>query len=162
VVNGPLIPGMREFDRPRRGWPRWLSWLLAGCGVLMVLVVVAGLLGGAGPLHRLGMSTTALQAIGYRPTVDDSVIQVSVNLPASGLCRDDEVEVVAFERGNRVEVESSLTRSRNTGCAVTTIGGDLRWVDVRLDHPLGSRTVIRTSDREPLPRDPTPTPTRRP
>jgi hypothetical protein len=34
-----------------------------------------------------------------------------------------------------------------------TIGGDVRWVDLQLGQPLGSRTVIRTSDREPLPRD---------
>lgn len=155
MVNGPLIPGMREFDRPRGGWPAWLTLLLVGGGVLVTLVVLAGLLGGAGPLHRLGMSTTSLQAIGYRPTVDDTVIQVAVTLPASGLCRDDEVSAVAFERGNRIEIDSSVTRARSAGCAVTTIGGDVRWVDVRLGQPLGSRTVIRTSDREPLPRDST-------
>ncbi len=153
MVNGPLIPGMREFDRPRRGWPAWLTWTLAGCAVLVALVVLAGLLGGAGPLQRLGMSTTALQATGYRPTVDESVIQVAVMLPPNGLCRDDEIVAVAYERGNRVEVESSVTRARDAGCVVTTLGGDVRWVDVRLGEPLGSRTVIRTSDREPLPRD---------
>ena len=153
MMTGPLIPGMREFDRPRRGWPTWLTWLLVGSGVLVALIVAAGLFGGAGPLRSLGMGTTQLQSVGYRPTVDDTVIQVAVTLPASGLCRDDEIAVVAFERGNRVEVESSVTRSRTAGCPVTTLGGDVWWVDVALDNPLGARTVIRTSDREPLPRD---------
>jgi hypothetical protein len=153
MVTGPLIPGMRELDRPRRGWPAWLTWLLVSAGVLAVLVVVAGLFGGVGPLRSLGMGTTSLQPVGYRPTVDDSVIQIAVTLPSTGLCRDDQISVKAFERGNRVEVESSVTRSRTAGCAVMTIGGDVRWVDLQLGQPLGSRTVIRTSDREPLPRD---------
>lgn len=154
MVTGPLIPGMREFDRPRRRWPAWLSWMLAGLAVIAALVVVAGLVGGAGPLRSLGMSTSQLQPIGYRPTVDDTVLQVAVTLPATGLCREDAITVVAFERSNRVEVEGTVTRSRNADCPITTIGGDVRWVDVQLDQPLGSRSVIGAIDREPLPRDP--------
>ena len=40
MAQGPLIPGMREFDRPRKGWPSWIYWLLAGVAVVLVLVVV--------------------------------------------------------------------------------------------------------------------------
>ena len=46
-----------------------------------------------------------------------------------------------------------MTRGRAATCTVTTIGGDVRWVDVQLDTPLGTRTVIRASDREPLARE---------
>ena len=153
MMSGPLIPGLREFDRPRRRWPAWLSGLLVGLAVLVALVVVAGFVGGVGPLRSLGLSTTQLQPVGYRPMVDDTVLQVALTPPVTGLCREDEVAVVAFERGNRVEVEGTVTRSRTADCAITTIGGDVRWVDVKLDQPLGARSVIGAIDREPLPRD---------
>lgn len=153
MQNGPLIPGLHEFDRPRRRGLGWLGWTLASVGVVLVLVVAAGFVGGVGPLRNLGTTTEPLQAVGYRPTATDSVIQVGVAMPASGLCRDDEISVVAFERSNRVEVDATVTRSRNPTCPVTSLGGDVQWVDVALANPLGTRTVIRTSDREPLQRD---------
>lgn len=144
---------MREFDRPRKGWPGWLPWLLAGVAVLVALVLAAGFVGGAGPLRSLGLTTTELSPVQYRPTATDNVIQVAVAMPPTGLCRDDDVSVTAFERGNRIEVESSVTRARRSSCPVTIIGGDLRWVDVVLDQPLGTRTVVRLTDREALPRE---------
>ena len=149
-MSGPLIPGMREFDRPRGRGPAWVVWVVMTMAVLAVVVVLAGFAGGVGPLRALGVTTTPLEAVGYRPTSDQMVIQVAVTPPPSGLCRTDEVRAVAFERSNRVEVESSVTRSRSSSCPVTTIGGDVRWIDVQLDSPLGTRTVIRASDREPL------------
>lgn len=152
MVNGPLIPGMREFDTPRRGRPAWLPWLVSVVVVLVVLVLAAGFVGGVGPLRSLGMSTSSIDAVEYRPTANDSVIQVAVAMPATGFCRDDSISVTAFERGNRVEVESTVTRPRNSSCPVGSIGGDRRWVDVGLDAPLASRTVIRLPDRAPLPR----------
>lgn len=152
-MSGPLIPGMREFDTPRRRWPSWLTWALIAIGAVAVLVLLGGLFGGVGPLRALGLTTTSLQAVGYRPTTVDTVIQVAVAMPPSGLCRDDDVRISAFERGNRIEVEGMVTRSRNANCATATLGGDLIWVDVELDSALGDRTVIRTSDRAPLNRD---------
>ena len=148
---GPLLPGVQEFDRPRGRRPAWIGWLILSVIGLVGLVVVAGFVGGVGPLRVLGLSTTPLETVGYRTTDDAALIQLAVALPPSGLCRDDAITAVAFERGNRVEVETSVTRSRNGSCAVTSIGGDVRWADVRLAAPLGSRTVIRTSDREPVP-----------
>jgi hypothetical protein len=150
VAGGPLIPGLREFDRPRGRRP-WVGWLIGSLVVLVALVVLAGFAGGVGPLRVLGLATTPLETVGYRATSDPAVIQVAVALPPSGLCRDDEITVLAFERSNRVEVDSSVTRSRNDTCPVMSIGGDVRWTDVRLASPLGSRTVIRTADREPVP-----------
>lgn len=152
-MSGPLIPGMREFDRPRGRGPAWLVWVVMSAIVLVAVIVLAGFAGGVGPLRALGVSTTPMEAVGYRPTSDSSVIQVAVTPPPSGLCRTDEVSAVAFERSNRVEVETTVTRARSASCPVTTIGGDVRWIDVQLDSPLGTRTVIRASDREPLPRE---------
>lgn len=152
MAGGPLIPGMQEFDRPRAGWPRWLTWLIGLVGLTAVVIVLAGLMGGVGPLRILGTTTTPLTAVEYRPTDDPAVIDVAVTLPASGLCRDDEIDAVAFERGNRVELDIAITRSRRGDCAVTTIGGDVRWVPVSLQAPLGVRSVIRVTDREPVPR----------
>ena len=153
MANGPLIPGLREFDRPSKGWPSWILWLIAAVAVVLVLVLAAGFVGGVGPLRSLGLATTELTPVQYRPTATDTVIQVAVAMPPSGLCRDDDVTVTSFERSNRIEVESSVTRSRRSNCPVTIIGGDLRWVDVMLDEPLGTRTVIRLTDRQALPRE---------
>jgi len=153
VVNGPLIPGMREFDTPRRGLPSWVPWLIGSVLVVAVLVIVAGFVGGVGPLKSLGLTTSDLQSVQYRTTTDGSVLQVAVAMPPTGLCRDDAISVTAFERGNRVEVASTVTRTRQSTCPVSSIGGDVTWVDVDLDAPLGDRTVIRLPDRQPLPRD---------
>lgn len=153
MANGPLIPGMREFDRPGSRWPAWLTWVIGAVVAIVVLIVLAGFVGGVGPLRVLGLTTTALSPVAYRPTDSPTAIQVAVTLPASGLCRGDELTAVAFERSNRVEVETMLVRSRNGTCTVTTMGGDLHWIDVSLDHPLGTRTVINSVDRAPLTRD---------
>lgn len=153
MVNGPLIPGMREFDTPRKGMPSWVPWLIGLVLAIVALVIVAGFVGGVGPLGALGRSTSELQAVKYRTTTSDSVLQIAVAMPPSGLCRDDEISVTSFERGNRVEVESTVTRSRQSTCPVTSIGGDVRWVDVQLKAPLADRTVIRLPDRQPLPKE---------
>ena len=150
MAQGPLIPGIREFDRPRRGWPRWLTGVVVGGLVLVVLVVIAGFVGGVGPLRALGQSSLPLDTVAYRTTTSANLIEVAVNLPNSGLCRDDDLVVVAFERSNRVEVEGSVTRSRSATCQSVTMGGDLQWVPVELDRALGTRTVVTAEGRRPL------------
>jgi hypothetical protein len=144
---------MREFDRPRSRWPSWLGWLIGAVAAIVALIVLAGFVGGVGPLRVLGLTSTALSPVSYRPAASDTSIQVAVALPPSGLCRGDELTAVAFERSNRVEVETTLVRSRNGECTLTSMGGDLRWIVVGLDHPLGTRTVISAADRTPLPRE---------
>lgn len=153
MAQGPLIPGMREFDTPRRGGPGWVLWVVIAIGVVVVLVVGAGFVGGVGPLRTLGLSTTTLEPVRYRPTTVDTVIQIGVAMPPTGLCRDDEIAVVAFERGARIEIEASVTRPRRADCASEAMAGDMVWADVSLTAPLADRTVIRLPDREPLPRE---------
>lgn len=153
MTSGPLIPGMNEFDGPRRRVPRILWWILAGLLVVAVLIGAAGLFGGVGPLRTLGLVTEELQPVAYRPTVDERQIQIAVALPPRGLCSDETVEVVAFERGPRVEVEARVERSRTSDCPSTGIVGDRVWSDVVLGSPLGDRQVIRVGDRQPLPRE---------
>lgn len=144
---------MHEFDGPRRRVPRFVLWLLATVIVLGVLVGAAGLVGGVGPLRSLGLVTEDLQPVAYRPTTSEQAIQVAVALPPRGLCPDEQIQVVAFERGARIEIQAQVQRSRTSDCPVTGIAGDRAWVDVALTRPLDERTVIRTGDRQPLPRE---------
>ncbi len=153
MASGPLIPGMNEFDGPRRRVPRIVWWIVIGLAVVAVLIAGAGLMGGVGPLRSLGLVTEDLQPVAYRPTVDERQIQIAVALPPRGLCSDEDVQVTAFERGPRVEVEAQVQHSRTSECPATGIVGDRLWADVPLKAPLGERQVIRVVDRQPLPRD---------
>lgn len=152
MAGGPLIPGLTEFDRPKGKRPAWIGWVVAIALALVGLIVVAGFVGGVGPLRFLGTTVIEVQPVSYRGGPDATTIDVSVALPASGLCREDEVSLVAFERSNRIEVEASVSRPKSGQCTVTSLGGDLRWGQIELSAPLGERTVIRTLDREPLAR----------
>ncbi len=144
---------MSEFDGPRRRVPRFIWWIVVALIVVGVLIGAAGLVGGVGPLRSLGLVTEDLQPVAYRPTSSDQVIQVAVALPPRGLCPDEQVQVVAFERGARVEIQAQVQRSRTSDCPVTGIAGDRAWIDVPLTTEIGDRTVIRTGDRQPLPRE---------
>ena len=151
--NGPLIPGLQEFDGPRRRLPRAVWWTIIGIAVAIAVVLLVGLFAGTGPARSLGLVTDPLQPVAYRPTTSEQVIQVAVGVPADGLCRSDDVQVRAFARSNRIEVAAERTRARNAACQSTGIAQDRVWVDVALDEPLGDRQVIREIDRGPLPRE---------
>lgn len=150
MPQGPLIPGLEEFDRPKRGWPTWLTAVVIGIVVLVVLVIVTGFIGGVGPLRILGQSTLPLTPVAYRATSMATTLEIGVAVPREGLCRQDEVVIVPFERGNRVEVEASVTRPRSATCQAVSMGGDIMWQAVTLDAPLGERTVISVDGRTPL------------
>ena len=152
MVRGPLIPGLEEFDAPRRKMPAWVWWLLGGVGVVGALALVAGLCAGVGPLRSLGLVTQELSPVAYRPVADPRVIQVAVALPPQGLCQGEDVAVQALEQSNRVEISTFVTRPRNVNCSGTGVAGDRVWVDVPLRFELDSRQVIRAIDRTPLQR----------
>ncbi len=152
-MGGPLIPGLTEFDGPRRRIPRMVWWLAIIVIAIGATVVLVGLFAGTGPARALGEVTTDLPAVAYRPTADARVIQVAVAVPAGGLCRGDRVEVRAFPRMNRIEVAAERTSARNRACAPTGIAQGLTWLDVSLDAPLGERSVIDANGRLPLSRE---------
>jgi hypothetical protein len=153
MPRGPLLWDREEFDVPRQRGPRWLLWLIGAVGVLMAVIVIAGLLGGVGPLRILGLTTQDITVISYRPTVNPNVIQVGVALPPQGLCRGDDIAVTALEQSNRVELRAQAARSRLSNCERTGVAGSRAWVDVSLRFPLAERAVIRMPDRLPLSRE---------
>lgn len=156
MPRDPLIPGLREYDAPRRK-RKPAVWIYT-LGIIVVafgLIVVGGLVAGIGPLRSLGTSESPLQPMSWRPTADPRVIQVAVMLPESGLCTGDEVLVRAIERPNVLEVSAVRAAPRGAAdCAGIGISGDQAWVDLSLDDPMGERTAVRTGDRMPLEKQP--------
>jgi hypothetical protein len=151
--RGPLIPGLREYDAPRRRRaPAIWVWTLAVIFSVGILVVVGGIAAGIGPLRAFGVVETSLTPVAWRPGETPAQLQVAVGLPDSGLCTGDEVFVRVLERPSVVEVSAIRAAPRSSAdCAGIGIAGDRTWVDVRLADDLGDRTVIRMPDRIPLP-----------
>lgn len=151
--RGPLIPGLREYDAPRRRRaPAIWVWTLVVAISMGVLVVVGGIAAGIGPLRAFGVVETPLTPVGWRMGETPTQLQVAVGLPDAGLCTGDDVLVRVLERPNVVEVSAIRAAPRSSAdCAGIGIAGDRTWVDVGLSEALGSRTVIRMPDRIPLP-----------
>lgn len=156
MARGPLIPGLREYDAPRRKRaPTFWVWTVGGIVVILALVVVGGIVAGIGPLRALGTSETPLEPVAWRPTSDPQVIQIAVTLPESGMCTGDEIVARAIERPNLVEVSAVKAAPRGQAeCGGIGIAGDRAWVDLPLDEDMGTRTAVRTTDRMPLPAEP--------
>ncbi|CAB4886674.1 MAG: hypothetical protein F2793_09910 [Actinobacteria bacterium] len=153
MINGPLIPGLREFDGPRRRLPR-LVWLLLAAVVVAGCVVLAlGVFSASGPMRSLGLVTDEMQTVAYRPTTTDLVIQVAVALPPEGICRSDDLTLEGSEVGSRIEVRATRTTPRNSVCQPVSSSAEQMWIDVVLDSPLADRSVVRASDLQALPRD---------
>lgn len=152
MARGPLIPGLREYDAPRRRRsPIFWMWTIGAVLAVVALVVLGGLVAGIGPLRALGTDETPLDPVSWRPTADAQVIQVAVALPESGLCTGDEVVVRAIERPTLIEVSAVRATPRGSGaCAGIGIAGDRTWVDLALDLPMGTRMAVRQEDRVPL------------
>lgn len=152
MARGPLIPGLREYDAPRRRRsPVFWMWTIGTVMSLVALVVLGGLIAGIGPLRALGTDEQALNPVSWRPTDNARVIQVAVALPDSGLCTGDEVVVRAIERPTLIEVSAVRATPRGSGaCAGIGIAGDRTWVDLSLDLPMGTRMAVRQADRVPL------------
>lgn len=144
--NGPLIPGIQEFDRPRKSPWRWVA-LAAGILVaVLALIVVLGVFAGRGPLRSLGVNVENLQVINWRGTEIENVIELAVTIPASGLCRSSVIEPQVAEDGASVRVSASVEQSKRSSCAQMETMGDRTWVPVQLTSPIGERSVIRSAD----------------
>lgn len=145
MSGGPLIPGFNEFDRPKRGFPRWAGFLIAGVASVALLVLIWGYAAGSGPFSSLGLVTEELQPAGYRPTVDTDVIQVSVLPPQSGICPDQNLDVAVSESPSEIGLAVTLIGPRSSSCLGDAQSGSI-WIDVLLNEPLGERDIVRSSD----------------
>jgi hypothetical protein len=157
-TRGPLIPGVREYDAPRRKrTPAIWVWSIAGVVAVAVLVLVGGIAAGIGPLRAFGVVETPLTPVSWRATDQPDTLQIAVALPESGLCTGDDVLVRTIERPTVIEVTAVRAAPRGSAeCAGIGIAGDRTWVDVTLGEPLGERTLIRMPDRIPLQTETTP------
>ncbi len=142
---GPLIPGYNEFDRPKRGFPRWAGFLIAGVVGVGVFLLIWGYAAGSGPFSSLGLVTEELQPSGYRPTVDSDVIQVNAAPPQSGICPDQNLDVTVSESASEIGLAVTLSGPRSSSCQGNAQLESV-WIDVLLEEPLGIRDIVRSSD----------------
>lgn len=149
MSGGPLIPGLNEFDRPKRGFPRWAGFLIAASVGVLVLLLVWGFTAGSGPFSSLGRVSEELQPGGFRPTVDPDVIQISVIPPQSGVCPDQNLAVTAIESPSEIKVAVNLTGPRGSSCQVSANSGSI-WIDVLLQDSVGERAIVRSSDGQEI------------
>jgi hypothetical protein len=145
MSGGPLIPGFNEFDRPKRGFPRWAGFLIAGVVGVGLLMLIWGFAAGSGPFSSLGRVSVELQPVGYRPTVDIDVIQVNVTPPQSGICPDQNLDVAVIESPNEIGLSVILSGPRSSSCPGNSESESI-WLDVLLEDPLGDRVIVRSSD----------------
>lgn len=150
MTGGPLIPGMREFDGPKKRVPGVLWWVLSLIILGFLVMVGLGAFTATGPMHSIGEVTSELQPVAFRRTTDDRLVQAAVTVPRDGICRRDAVVVTSVESAESVAVGFSVTSSRNTTCALVVFTDNLVWVDVPLDAPLGPRRIIRADDGQEL------------
>jgi hypothetical protein len=149
MSGGPLIPGFNEFDRPKRGFPRWAGFLIAGVISVGLLLLVWGFAAGSGPFSSLGQVSEELQPGGYRPTVDTDVIQVGVTPPQSGICPDQSLDVTVTESSSEIGIAVTLIGPRSSSCQGSSEAGSI-WVDVLLENPVGDRVIVRSSDGQQI------------
>lgn len=151
-TRGPLIPGLREYDAPRRRRaPAIWVWTMSGVVAVAVLVLVGGIAAGIGPLRAFGVVESPLSPVSWRAGDQPNTLQVAVALPDSGLCTGDDVFVRTIERPTVIEVTAVRAAPRGSAdCAGIGIAGDRTWIDVRLGAPLEGRSLIRMPDRTPL------------
>ncbi|MSO27181.1 MAG: hypothetical protein EXQ60_03835 [Candidatus Nanopelagicales bacterium] len=152
-MSGPLIPGMREFDAPRKKNPAFLWWLLGLLVLAGVIILGLGVFVAVGPLRQLGLVTEKLEPLAFRPTIIDTAVQIAVALPAGGLCTDDVVDISLAEDAVAVYVGASVTTPRNISCPAVGLSADQLWVDVQLLAPLAQRQVVRADDGQVLSRE---------
>ena len=151
--NGPLIPGIEEFDRPRPSPFRWVFWAVGVIVVAAIVIVGLGLFAGIGPLRSLGMTTEELTVVSWRPTDDPDVIQLGVAIPEGGLCPNWTITGSTDDLGNVVEVAAALTKSRSESCEQAVISTDRTYIEAKLENPVDGREVVRVTDKVVVPGD---------
>ena len=144
--GGPLIPGLREYDAPRRRRsPVFWVWAIGSVVVVLALVVLGGLVAGIGPLRALGTEEAPLTPVSWRATDDPNLIQVAVALPDAGLCTGDEVVVRAIERNVHLLLVCPLLTYFPTNMAMTTAMYNCPKSAIRMATDLASGRTGTTS-----------------
>lgn len=137
---------MQEFDRPRKSPWRWVFLVVGIIIAIVAILVVLGVVVGKGPLRSLGVNVEQLQVINWRPTEIETVIELAVTLPASGLCQTSVITPQVSETSSTVLVAASVEQGKRTSCAQMATVGDRTWVAVELAEPVDGREVVRLSD----------------
>ena len=150
MAKGPLIPGMNEFDRPKKGMPRWVGLFISLSIISFGLLTIWRFVAGGGPFAQLGQVEVQLQPTGYRPTVEPDVIQVQVQLPKNGACATNTFNITADESEEIVSVAVELINPRDNSCPGDQLTGEL-WLDLTLNEPLAPRILTRSIDGQELP-----------
>ena len=149
MPSGPLIPGMNEFDRPKKGMPRWVGPFIALSIIAFGLLTIWGFVAGGGPFSQLGQIEEQLQPTGFRPTVEPDVIQIEVQLPKTGACEANIFNIEANETPENIDVAVQLIRPRNNDCPNDQLTGEI-WLDLTLIEPVNNRTITRSIDGQEL------------
>ncbi len=150
MAKGPLIPGMNEFDRPKKGLPRWVGLFIALSVISFGLLTLWGFVAGSGPFSQLGQVEQQIQPIGFRPTVEPEVIQIQVQLPKEGACATNTFDISATETPETVSVTVKLINPRDNSCPSDQLTDEL-WLDLTLNEPLNNRILTRSIDGQELP-----------
>jgi hypothetical protein len=150
MAKGPLIPGMNEFDRPKKGLPRWVGLFIALSVISFGLLTLWGFVAGGGPFSQLGQVEQQLQPIGFRPTVEPEVIQIQVQLPKEGACATNTFDISAEETPETVSISVELINPRDNSCPGNQLTGEI-WLDLTLIEPLNNRVLTRSIDGQELP-----------
>ena len=150
---GPLIPGVEEFDVPRRPWPRWVAVVLVLVVGTLIAIPALGFVAGIGPMRSLSLETASLQPLAFRPTTNERTVQVAVGVPAAGICPSAEIASSVEETATQVRVGVTITQERDADCGTSGAGTRQEWVSIPLAGPLGDRDVVRASDGTVLPRE---------
>lgn len=148
--RGPLIPGVNEFDRPKKGIPRWLGVFLSLTVISLGIFTLWGFVAGGGPFSFLGEVEEQLQPTGYRPTVESNVIQVLVALPKEGACPTNTFDITATETPETITTAVNLIRPRSNSCPADQLTDEI-WLDLTLTQPLDDRIITRNIDGQDLP-----------
>lgn len=150
MAKGPLIPGMNEFDRPKKGLPRWVGLFIALSVISFGLLTLWGFVAGSGPFSQLGQVEKQIQPIGFRPTVEPEVIQIQVQLPKEGACATNTFDISATETPETISVTVELINPRDNSCPGDQLTDEL-WLDLTLKEPLNNRILTRSIDGQELP-----------
>jgi hypothetical protein len=127
------------------------GWLPFGVVALLIIGVPGAIVVGVLVYERTGVAETPVDPQVVRLGTDPRTISVGVTWLEGGWCLG-EFEARATETSSEVRV-GMVHRQFTHGGACAGVGTvyNIAWADLTLKAPIGSRSVVRSSDRAPLP-----------